>query len=121
MGFGNEDFQREETDMHRLKRRTTSSTAANLEGLRRQLFHGVSFYDIPHFDVIEILQPNSALKPRTDLRGIILEPLQRSNLAFVNHDIVPKKANLGVPPHLSVGHGATSHQSHFGNFEGVTH
>src|SRR5215510_4717567 len=80
MGFGNEDFQREKTDLHRLKKRIWTCRS---ERLRGHLLHRIRLNDVTNLNVIEILEPDAAFKSGPNLRSVVLESLERRNLSFV--------------------------------------
>src|SRR5919204_6573876 len=52
--------------------------------------------DVPDLDVVEPLEADAALEPGLHLADIVLEAAQRSDPAFVDHDIVAHEPRLRV-------------------------
>src|SRR5688572_3881384 len=64
-------------------------------GLRHPL-HLEHFDDVANLDVVEVLEAHAALEAGLDLGDIVLEALERGELAFPHHDVVAQQARLGV-------------------------
>ena len=53
------------------------------------LLHFIGFDDIAGFDVIKILDPDTALKTLRAFLHIILEPSERTDTTIIDHYVVP--------------------------------
>src|SRR5205809_7878495 len=80
-----------------------------LQGPRH--FHNfVNFELVALFDVVESLDRQSAFEPRLDLAHVVLEALERIELAIVDDDIVAQDPDLRTAPdkafeHVAAGDG----------------
>ncbi len=72
----------------------------------------IGFDDVSRFEIIEILNRDTAFIALLHFPHIILEPSKRSKLAFVHHHVVPKNAYSDTGPgHGSFHHVTTRHQT----------
>src|SRR5262245_20477803 len=52
---------------------------------RRDLFLGERLDHVAGLQVLEAVEPDAAVEAGADLRGVVLEPLERDDLALVHH------------------------------------
>ena len=74
---------------------------------------------VTDFDVVELLDADSTLHSGSDFFRIVLVPLQRGDVASVNHDTVTDKTALGSLRDLSVPDKATGDSADLGDLEGL--
>src|SRR5215472_8906501 len=73
------------------------------------------------FDVIEVRDVDAAFHAVADFAGIILEPLERADLAFVNLHAVAHQANVGIAFDDAVQDITSGHGSHLGDAESLAY
>src|SRR6185436_17037417 len=62
----------------------------------RDALHLEHFDHVANLDVVETLQAQAALEAGLDLGHVVLEALERGELAFPHHDVVAEQAGLRV-------------------------
>src|SRR5215471_15009927 len=77
--------------------------------------------DVSDLDVLVLLEPDAALEALLDLRHVVLEAAERSDLAFVDHAVVPQQADLGAPGDRALGDVAAGHDAELRHLERVAH
>src|SRR6476660_6116212 len=75
---------------------------------------------ICHFDIVEVLQTNTALETFTDLGDVILETSQRTDIAFPGNNAVANQTSSRIASYGSINHHAASDCSRFLNAEHFT-
>ena len=86
-------------------------------------FHLEHFDHVADLDVVEALQPETALEARLDLRDVVLEPLERGELAFPHDHAVAEQAGLGVAlaGDGALGDHAAGNRADLRHLEGIAH
>src|SRR5207247_5792835 len=59
-------------------------------------FHGEDFDHVPDFQVVELIEADTALEACLDLAHIVFEAAQRADLAGVDDDVVAEQACLRI-------------------------
>lgn len=57
---------------------------------------------VAFLDIVVVLDADTALESGGDFLCVVLEPLQRRDLAFVDHDAVANQSDLGVSYDLAL-------------------
>src|SRR5688572_27259911 len=60
----------------------------------RDTLHREHLDDVADLQVVELVEADAALEPGFDFAGVVLEPPERSDLAFVNDHVVPQEPSL---------------------------
>src|SRR5579862_7953969 len=78
---------------------------------------------VADLDVVELFEADAALESRFHFADVVLEPAQRSDLAFVNDDVVAQQARLGVARSgdPSLGDMAARDRSELRDLERIAH
>src|SRR5512142_1440359 len=59
-----------------------------------RLDDAIGLDDVANLDVVEVLEPDAALKAGLDVPDVVLEPLERCQRSVEGHDAVPDQADL---------------------------
>ena len=65
-------------------------------------FHDEAFEDVAFLDVIELGHSHAALIAGSNFLGLVLEPLQRTNLTLMDDDVVAEHTDLGIAGDLAI-------------------
>src|ERR1700730_7698826 len=60
-------------------------------------FDLVRLDDVPDLDVLVFVEPDSALETLFDFGHVVLEAPERTDLALVDHAVVPQQSHFGGP------------------------
>src|SRR5438874_10666162 len=82
------------------------SVIEELRDRARDLDHLEDLDLVAHLDVVEVLERQPALEPGLHLAHVVLEALERIELAGVDHDAGTNEPHGGAAPHHAVGHHA---------------
>src|SRR5437660_1330420 len=78
---------------------------------------GEGFNDIRGLDIGEVSNGDTALEPRFDLAGVVLETLQGLDLAGKHNHVVAQNTHLAVAFDLAVDHHAAGHIANLADAE----
>ena len=85
------------------------------------MLHHEGLDRIALLDVVEVVNADAALIARGNLPGVILEALEGSDLALMNHDAVANNAHLRIAGYLALLHIRARDGADAGDLEGVAH
>src|SRR5206468_7935752 len=95
---------------------------------RRSSRHGDPFHrehldDVADLDVVEPFEADATLEASLHFADIVLEPSQRPNLPFVDHDVVANETGVGVagPRDPPFGDQTAGDRSVLRHLEGIAH
>src|SRR6266853_1102443 len=93
------------------------STSRLSHGLGGHALCDKGLHDIAGLDVVVVGDGQAALKTALDLAGVVLEPLERIDLAGMHHHVVAQQADLAVPFDEAILHHASGDISNLGDAE----
>src|SRR4051812_20689541 len=90
---------------------------------RRHSLDDEGLDDVTDFDVVVAIEANTALETGFHFRDVVLEPAERSDLAFVHDDVVTQQASLGIagPGNPAIEHHASGNRSELRRLERVAY
>src|ERR1700688_4424385 len=77
----------------------------------------VALDDVAGPHVVIVLERHAAFLPGLDLSDLVLEALERRQLALMNDHTVANEAHVRATLNDAIGHAATRHQADLGNVE----
>src|SRR6266581_146779 len=80
-------------------------------------FDLVALDDVALLDLVVIGESHAAFLSGLDFAHLVLEALQRRELAFVDHHVVAHEPHLGAAPHQPLGDAAAGHLADLGDVE----
>src|SRR5271155_1345028 len=89
--------------------------------LRRHPFGHKCFNLVPNLDVIKVVDPDTALHAAGDLLRVVLEALERTQLALEDRFASAGKADVCIPAQYAIEHPSAGDRTHLGNPEDVEH
>src|SRR5437016_3759938 len=76
---------------------------------------------VASFHVVEIRDSDAAFHAVSDLAGVVLEALQRTDFAFVNLDAITHQAHIRIALDQAIQHVTTGDSADLGHAEGLTY
>src|SRR3954467_10570326 len=76
---------------------------------------------VADLEVVEVLEAEAALEALLHLAHVLLEALERIELAGVDHHAAADEAHGRAAAHHAVGHHAAGHGAHLRDLEDVAH